>query len=108
MDFDKSYLALGKKPQDRQIAYAQDVCETVPKSEIELSREALQRGQLTGGARFRREISERLGIRISNKGPGRPLKRLKNKSAPIKSDKFRNKAKIGKCAYSKNNQSMIK
>ena len=74
MDFDKSYLALGKEPQDRQIAYAQYVCETVSKSEIKLIREALQRGQLTGGERFRREVSERLGIRISNKGSGRPKK----------------------------------
>ena len=74
VDFDKSYLALGKEPQDRQIAYAQYVCETVPKSEIKLIRDALQRGQLTGGERFRREVSERLGVRISNKGPGRPKK----------------------------------
>ena len=39
-----------------------------PKSEIKLIGEALQRGQLTGGEQFRREVSERLGIRRSNKG----------------------------------------
>ncbi len=35
-------------------------------------RDALQRGQLTGDEGFRAEISSRLGIRISNKGPGTP------------------------------------
>ena len=49
-------------------------CCNAPRSQIKLIREVLQRGQLTGGERFRREVSERLGIRISNKGPGRPKK----------------------------------
>ena len=53
------------------------VCRKAPKSEIKLTRESLQRGQLTDGERFRREVSERLGIRISNKGHGRPKKSLK-------------------------------
>lgn len=74
VDFDKSYLALGKKQRDRQAAYAQYVRDTVPEGEIKLIRDALQRGQLTGGERFRRDVSRRLGIRISNKGPGRPQK----------------------------------
>ena len=65
---------VGKKKQDRQAAYAQFVCDTVPEGEIKLIRDALQRGQLTGSERFRREVSRRLGIRISNKGPGRPKK----------------------------------
>ncbi len=74
VDYDESYLSLGKKKQDRQAAYAQYVCDTVPEGEIKLIRDALQRGQLTGSERFRREVSRRLGIRISNKGPGRPQK----------------------------------
>lgn len=74
VDFDKTYLALGMNQLDRQTAYAQYVYETVPEGEIKLIKEALQRGQLTGGERFRREVSERLGVRISNKGPGRPKK----------------------------------
>jgi putative transposase len=74
VDFDESYLSLGKKKQGRQAVYAQYVCDTVPEEEIKLIRNALQRGQLTGSERFRREVSRRLGIRISNKGPGRPQK----------------------------------
>jgi len=74
VDFDESYLSLGEKKQERQAAYAQYVCDTVPEGEIKLIRDALQRGQLTGSERFRREVSRRLGIRISKKGPGRSQK----------------------------------
>jgi putative transposase len=77
VDFDTSYLTLGKNKRDRQTAYVQYVCDTIPEAEITLIRDALQRGQLTGSERFRQEISQRLGIRISNKGPGRPRKAIK-------------------------------
>lgn len=74
MDFDKSYLSLGKNNQERQAAYAEYVLGTILKGEIKLIRDSLQRGQITGGERFRKEVSRKLGIRISNKGPGRPKK----------------------------------
>lgn len=74
VDFDTSYLSLGKNKRDRQTAYKQYVCDTIPEAEITLIRNALQRGQLTGSDRFRQEVSQRLGLRISNKGPGRPRK----------------------------------
>jgi len=72
VDFDKVYMSLGKNKRARQVAYAEYVRDTILEGELKLIREALQRGQLTGGERFRREDSKRLGIRISNKGPGRP------------------------------------
>ena len=56
VDFDESYLSLGKKKQDRQAAFAQYVCDTVPEGEIKLIKDALQRGQLTGSERFRGEV----------------------------------------------------
>ncbi len=37
-------------------------------------RDTLQRSQVTGGDRFRKEISGRLGIRLSHKGTGRQKK----------------------------------
>jgi putative transposase len=74
VDFDKSYLSAGRNEKDRQAFYTQYVRDTIPDGELKLIREALQRGQLTGGERFRREVSEKLGIRISNNGPGRPKK----------------------------------
>ncbi len=77
VDYDTCYLALGRSKQKRQAAYAEYVADTIAESETKLIRDALQRGQLTGGERFRAEISSRLGIRISNKGPGRPKKNTK-------------------------------
>ena len=77
VDCDESYLSSGHNRQERQAAYRQYVCDTIPEGEIKLIREALQRGQLTGDEKFRREVSQRLGIRISNKGPGRPKKATK-------------------------------
>ncbi len=74
VDLDSSYLALGKNKSQRQAAYAEYVIGTVPDYELKLIRESLQRGQLTGSSRFREEIFSRLGIRFSNKGPGRPKK----------------------------------
>ncbi len=70
-----SYLALGSCEGDRQKAYMDYVFGTVPEYEIVLIREALQRGQLTGSDRFRAEIEKKLGIRFSNKKPGRPRKK---------------------------------
>ena len=57
--------------------YAEYVLDTIPDYEIKLIREALQRGQLTGGDRFREDIAKRIGIRFSNRGPGRPKKKEK-------------------------------
>jgi len=74
VDFDEPYLSLGEKKQDRQAAYAQYVCDTVPEDKIKLIRDALQRGPFAGSEPFRREVSRRLGIHISNKGPARPQK----------------------------------
>jgi putative transposase len=74
VDYDDSYLSLGKNPKERQAAYAQYVCDTVPEGKTRLISGALQRGQLTGSDRFRQEVSKRLGIRISNTSPCRPKK----------------------------------
>lgn len=74
VDFHPSYLALGTTENARRKAYAEYTLETIPDYEIELIREKLQRGQVTGGDRFREELSKKLGIRLSNRGPGRPKK----------------------------------
>lgn len=74
VDFHPCYLALGENAGVRQQAYAEYVHGTVPEDEIKLLREALQRGQLSGGDRFRAEMERKHGIRLSNKRPGRPRK----------------------------------
>jgi len=82
VDLDTSYLALGNNNSQRWAAYTEYVLGTVPDYEIKLIRESLQRGQLTGSDRFREEIFSRLGIRFSNKGPGR-LKKTKIDLSPF-------------------------
>ena len=54
------------------------LCDTIPEAEVKLIRDAPQRGQLTGSEKFRQKVSQRLGIRISTKGPGRPRKANKD------------------------------
>jgi putative transposase len=80
VDFHSFYISLGDSRQERQKSYAEYVMGTVPEYEIKLIREALQRGQLTGGERFRAETEKKLGIRLSNKKPGRPRKNIINLS----------------------------
>ncbi|WP_028581824.1 REP-associated tyrosine transposase [Desulfogranum japonicum] len=72
VDFPRFYLALGADFEERRAAYRKYVLDTIPDNEINLIRKALQRGQITGGNRFREELSTRLGMRFSNLGPGRP------------------------------------
>ncbi len=74
VDLPLSYLSLGENDHERQEVWSEYVYDTIPDYELKLIRDALQRGQVTGGDRFRREVSDKLGIRLSNKGPGRPQK----------------------------------
>ena len=75
VDLPRDYLSLGDTVKQRQEAYQEYVLGTVPDYEIKLIREALQRGQLTGSDRFRKEIEKKLGTRIPNKKQGRPRKK---------------------------------
>ena len=71
------YTSLGENGPERQEAWKAYVSDTIADYELKLIRDALQRGQVTGGDKFQQEISKKLGIRLSNKGPGRP-KKVKN------------------------------
>ncbi|MBU2539173.1 MAG: transposase [Proteobacteria bacterium] len=66
VDFDGNYLAFGRNERERAILYKDYVHDTIPDSEWKLIREAVQRGQLTGSSCFRDELTERLGMRLSN------------------------------------------
>jgi putative transposase len=77
VDYPDFYLSLADNMEERQQAYRDFVFGTIPKHEITLIREALQRGQVTGSEGFREKLSERLGIRLINRGPGRPKKERK-------------------------------
>ena len=74
VDLSPVYRALGKNGRERQEEWRAYVFGTIPDYELQLIRDALQRGQVTGSDKFRYEISKKLGLRLSNRGPGRPRK----------------------------------
>lgn len=77
LDYDPFYDGLGKTRKKREKKYKSWLLESIPEEELKLIRDATQRGQLTGGAKFTDQISEKLGRRIELRGPGRPKKTKK-------------------------------
>jgi putative transposase len=74
LDFDPMYRGLGRDREERRDRYRTWVKKTVPEGEWELLRQAVQRGQLTGSARFADEIAANAGTRVEERGRGRPGK----------------------------------
>ncbi|WP_278387804.1 transposase [Pseudomonas oryzihabitans] len=75
LDMNPCYTALGDTSGRRRIQYMNFMRQAVPPSEIDLIRAALQRGQLTGSARFVDQIEKILGQRVELRGRGRPRRR---------------------------------
>jgi putative transposase len=80
LDKDPCYLALGDTDMDRQRRYRIWVSTGIHDTELRLIRQAVQRGQLTGGDRFISDIEAKIGRRVGAAGRGRPPK---NKSVPF-------------------------
>ncbi|MBF0276199.1 MAG: transposase [SAR324 cluster bacterium] len=74
LDLDPIYKRLGSTAKERQRQYADFVEQSVPTEELQRIRNAVQRGQLTGPARFVDEVEKKLKKRIESRGPGRPKK----------------------------------
>ncbi|VXB05985.1 transposase [Pseudomonas sp. 8AS] len=72
LDADPCFLALGRDQVERRERYESYVKQAVSLEETSLIREALQRGQLTGSSRFIDEIEQITGLRIEQRGQGRP------------------------------------
>jgi len=72
LDLDPSYLGLADSGEIRRHSYARFVREAIPDDELILIRDALQRGQLTGNARFVDEVETILGARIEFRARSRP------------------------------------
>lgn len=77
MILDPCYLALGRSAHERALRYREWVRAAVPEGESERIRQAIQRGQLTGGERFIAVAAKRVGRRIEFRGRGRPRKAKK-------------------------------
>ena len=75
LDTDPCFVALGDTPESRRIHYVEFMRQAVSSSEMNLIRAALQRGQLTGSARFVDEIERIQGQRVELRGQGRPRRK---------------------------------
>ena len=65
---------MGKAKSERQQRYREFLAVAVSDKERELIKQAVQRGQLTGGSDFIDEIEEKLQCRIEFRKQGRPKK----------------------------------
>jgi putative transposase len=79
LDFDPLYHGMEDSETCRRSRYREFLEETVSDKEREMIQQAIQRGQLTGGAAFVNEVEARLNRRVELRGQGRPRK-SKNKS----------------------------
>lgn len=68
------YARLGQAGSERERAYRSFVAAGTPENQLKTIRGALQRNQLTGSERFRQQIEQRIGRRVSNHSRGRPRK----------------------------------
>ena len=75
LDDHSLFRELGATDRERKAGYRAWVHASIPDGEWKSIRMAAQRGHLTGGTRFRKEIEERLGRRIRSREPGRPRSR---------------------------------
>ncbi|WP_460079716.1 transposase [Pseudomonas sp. H3_H05] len=72
LNADPCFVALGNTSAERCRRYEEFVRQAVPADEIRLIRDSLQRGQLTGTSRFVDEVERIVGVRIEQRGQGRP------------------------------------
>jgi putative transposase len=75
LDADVTEALLGCWGADERRRYAQYLGSEPDPAEQTLIRTAVQRNQLTGGSGFAQAIAQRTGLRVENRGPGRPRRR---------------------------------
>ncbi len=72
LDADPVTALLGESIERRRRTYAQYLGTAANTAEVELIRSSVHRNQLTGDGGFVSEIEQRTGLRIENRGRGRP------------------------------------
>ena len=71
---DSTYLSFGATENERRSRWCAFVQGAIPPGEWEFIRQAVARGQLTGGQRFVEEVAAVIGRRVEHRGRGRPPK----------------------------------
>jgi putative transposase len=74
LDLDPLFLAMGNTPAERWACYRELLDQRVADDQRELIREAVHRGQLTGGPDFSAKLLGITGRLVERRGPGRPRK----------------------------------
>lgn len=74
LDHDPVYLGLGASVEEREAHYRKWMRDVVGEGELDLLRDSILHGGLTGGSRFVEEVVARIGKRIELRSPGRPKK----------------------------------
>lgn len=72
LDEDPSYMGLGNTNKEPEKRFNESVKEFIPKSEWDIIRQAVQRGQLTGSSSFIEEVEQKIGRRVEFRRQGRP------------------------------------
>ena len=72
LDLDSCYEGLGDTKKQQLSCYCNFLEEEVTMEEARRIRDGFQRNQLTGDLRFVDEIESRIGLRVENRGGGRP------------------------------------
>ncbi len=72
LDLDYIYLSLAVTPEERVAVYKRFIGESVDEEESRIIGQRIRRGQITGTPKFARTCEQRLGVRVSVRGPGRP------------------------------------
>ena len=70
LDEHPCYTVLARSPEVRAKLYEDFLRCAVPKSELNMIRSSLQRGQLTGNNKFVNEVEQIIGRRIEHRSPG--------------------------------------
>ena len=73
LDLDVCYLGLSDSRKERIKRYKEFLSDAISETEMKLLHESVKRNQLTGNNRFTDEVEQRVGIRVENRGRGRPL-----------------------------------
>jgi putative transposase len=74
LDLDPGFLAMGATMRERWQVYQACLQEQVTSEQSQLIREAVHRGQLTGGPEFGKKMLDSIGKLVERRGPGRPRK----------------------------------
>jgi putative transposase len=75
LDQHTCYDDLGVSNEIRRQEYREWVQDDIPQNQLNFIRKMVQRGQLTGSARFKEEVYRRIGRRVECRGRGRPRKK---------------------------------